>query len=122
MNRLINYLKFISIFLIMELAITFIMSLLNLLGVQSGITSLILFIFNIILIFILSFINAKKKTKNGYLEGLFLGLIFIFIMILIKFILFNSNFNIATILYYLILIITSIIGGMFGINKKEVNN
>lgn len=122
MNRLINYLKFISIFLIMELAITFIMSLLNLLGVQSGITSLIIFIFNIILIFILSFINAKKKTKNGYLEGLFLGLIFIFIMILIKFILFNSNFNIATILYYLILIITSIIGGMFGINKKEVNN
>ena len=122
MNRLINYLKFISIFLIMELAITFIMSLLNLLGVQSGITSLIIFIFNIILIFILSFINAKKKTKNGYLEGLLLGIIFIFIMILIKLILFNSNFNIATILYYLILIITSIIGGMFGINKKEVNN
>ena len=119
MNRLINYLKFIGIFLIIELAITFIISILNLLGISSGITSLIIFIFNIILFFTLSFINARKKQKRGYLEGLLIGLIFITLMYLIKVILINNSVNITTIIYYIILLITSILGGMFGINKKS---
>lgn len=119
MNRLINYLKFIGIFLIIELAITFIISILNLLGISSGITSLIIFIFNIILFFTLSFINARKKQKGGYLEGLLIGLIFIALMYLIKVILINNSVNITTIIYYIILLITSILGGMFGINKKS---
>ena len=119
MKKLVNYLKFIGIFLIIELAITFIMSLLNLLGISSGITSLIIFIFNIILFFILNFLNAKKTIKRGFLEGLILGLIFISIMFLIKIVLFDNSFNIATIIYYIILLVTSVLGGMFGINKKS---
>lgn len=119
MNRLINYLKFIGIFLTIELAITFVMSLFNLLGASSGITSLIIFILNIIIFFALSFINAKKKQKRGYLEGLFIGLIFILLMYLIKLIIVNNSFNIATIIYYIILLLSSILGGMFGINKKS---
>lgn len=119
MNRLINYLKFIGIFLAIELAITFVMSLFNLLGASGEITSLIIFILNIILFFALSFINAKKKQKRGYLEGLFIGLIFILLMYLIKLIIVNNSFNIATIIYYIILLLSSILGGMFGINKKS---
>ena len=52
MSRLFNYLKFIAIFLIVELMITFITSLLNLIGLNSGITTIIMFILNIILFFI----------------------------------------------------------------------
>ena len=59
MNKLINYLKFISIFLILELMFTFITSLLNLIGLNSGITTIILFILNLLLFFILSFVNAS---------------------------------------------------------------
>ena len=121
MNKLINYLKYVSIFLIIELMITFIMSLLNLLGVNSGITTIILLICNLILFFILNYFNAFKLKKKGFLEGIILGLIFILLMLLIKVLLFNSGFGISTFIYYSILFITSILGGMFGVNKKSDN-
>ena len=63
MSRLFNYLKFIAIFLIVELMITFITSLLNLIGLNSGITTIIMFILNIILFFILSYFNAYQKQN-----------------------------------------------------------
>ena len=119
MNKLINYLKFIAIFLILELLFTFIVSLLNLLGLNSGITTIIIFILNILLFFILSLINASKVKKKGFLEGIILGLIFIVLMVLIKIILFENTFNLSTFIYYLILLLTSLFGGMIGVNKKE---
>ena len=121
MIKAINYLKFISIFMIFELMITFIVSLLNLLGINSGITTIILLISNIILFFVLNFINAHKKKKKGFLEGIILGFIFILLMCLIKILLFDNSFKISTFIYYLILFITSIFGGMFGVNKKSDN-
>ena len=54
MKKTVNYLKYISIFLIIELMLTFAISLLNLLGTNSGITTIILLICNIILFFILN--------------------------------------------------------------------
>lgn len=119
MKLFINYLKYSSLFLIIELFLTFIMSILNLLGVTSGITTLLIFIFNILLFFILNIYNAKSKMKNGYLEGLLLGIIYIILMAIIKLLFFNNIFNISTIIYYLILLLISIIGGMFGINKRS---
>lgn len=119
MNKLLNYLKFISIFLIIELMITFIMSLLNLIGINSGITTIIMLACNLILFFTLNYFNAFKSKKRGFLEGIILGLTFIFLMIIIKLILFNASFGISTFIYYLILFITSILGGMFGVNKKS---
>lgn len=119
MKKAINYLKYMSIFLIIELMLTFIMSLLNLFGISSGITSILLLLFNIVLFFTLSFINAMNMKKKGFLEGIILGLIFIALMFLLKIILFDSSNIISTIIYYLILFITSIFGGMFGVNKKS---
>jgi len=122
MNKLINYLKFIGIFLIVELMITFIMSLLNLIGVNSGITTIIMLVCNLLLFFSLNYYNAFKLKKKGFLEGIILGLIFILVMIIIKLLLFNGSFRISTFIYYLILFITSILGGMFGVNKKSEEN
>lgn len=119
LNKLIDYSKSISIFLIFELIITFLVSLLNIFGVNSGITSIILLIANLVLFFLLNYLNAYKVKKKGFLEGLILGLIFIFLMILIKILLINNKFTISTLIYYIILLITSILGGMFGVNKKS---
>lgn len=119
MKKIINYLKFVSMFIILELMITFIISLLNLIGLNSGITTIILLISNILLFFMLNFFNARITLKKGFLEGIILGVIFILIMFLIKIILFNNSFKISTFIYYLILFITSIIGGMIGVNKKS---
>ena len=119
LKKLINYAKFTCIFLIIELMITFLASLLNLLGVNSGVTTIILLICNLIPFFLLNYFNAIKIGKKGYLEGIILGFIFLFLMFLIKLILFHNSFNISTMIYYIILVITSILGGMMGVNKHQ---
>ena len=122
LKKLINYLKFSAIFIIFELMITFLTSLLNLFGVNSGITTIILLISNIILFFILSFCNAFKMQKKGFLEGIILGLIFIGLMIIIKVILFSFSFKLSTLIYYSIIFISAVLGGMFGVNKKSADH
>ena len=99
--------------------ITFIISLFNLFGVNSGITSIVLFVCNLVLFFILNYINAYKLKKKGFIEGLLLGVIYVILMIIIKLLLFSSPLNISSIIYYIILLLTSILGGMFGVNKKS---
>ena len=71
-----KYFKLASIFLIIELMIVFIVSLLNLIGLNGGISSIILLILNIILFFILTFYSGKNSNEKGYLvwyqfDGLF---------------------------------------------------
>lgn len=119
LNRLINYLRLTGIFLILELLITFLTSLLNLLGLNSGITSIIMFISNTIIFFALTYSMAKKMKKKGLIEGLFVGVILIFLMLLINLILLHSPFRISTFIYYIILLITSMFGGLLGVNKKS---
>lgn len=119
LKKTINYAKLGGIFLIVELMLTFIMSLLNLIGVNSGITVIIMLICNLILFFVLNFYNAFKIKKKGFLEGIILGIIFIILMFIIKTILFTPKFSISTFIYYLILLMTSIFGGMLGVNKKS---
>lgn len=119
MIKLINYLKYVGIFLIIELLITFLTSLLNLFGLNSGITTIILLIFNLILFFVLSYFNAFKARKKGLIEGIILGSIFIVLMFLIKLSLFPGTLRISTFLYYIILVFASIFGGCVGVNKKS---
>ena len=60
-------------------------------------------------------LNTKFK---GFCNGLKLGLIFIGIMILLN-IIFISSFEFKNILYYLILLVTTSLGSMIGINIKK---
>ena len=121
MNYL-KYSKYAFIFITIELMISFIASLLNLLGVNSGITSIVLLVSNGILFFILAFLNGKTSKSKGYLSGLVLSIIFILIMFIINSLLFGLNIKLGTIIYYIILIMISIFAGSIGINKKKDNN
>ena len=69
--------------------------------------------------FISAFILGMKSKKKGWLEGLKIGIIYLIIMILINLI-FIHEFNISSIIYYLILLLSTIFGSMIGINKKKV--
>ncbi len=68
------------------------------------------------------FINAlllgKSSNKYGIVEGLKLGAIFLLIMFLIKIITKNS-FDIRTLIYSFIIILTTSVGAVIGINKKS---
>lgn len=79
-------------------------------------TSILKLIIPIIAIFISSFLAGKKTTRLGYLSGLKLGgLIILFFIILV---LLLDKFNIKSLIYYLILLLTSTLGSMLGNIKK----
>lgn len=79
-------------------------------------------IFKIILIilsfFIGGFIMGKSSLKKGWFEGLKIGGVMIILLIIIN-ILFLHSFHLKYLLYYLILISSSILGSIIGINKKK---
>jgi len=80
-------------------------------------------IFKILIIVITYFIGGlligKKSIKKGWLEGLKFGLIVSIILILFNILGLSQEFNLKLIFYYLILISSTILGSMIGINKKN---
>ena len=116
MKYLLKTLGYYAIFIVL---ITFICSLLNLVGVNSTITNLLLFIFNILAFFILGFKNGKKVTSKGYIAGLKMSGLFILVLIIINLFTAKKILALATIIYYIVLILAGVAGSMMGINKKE---
>ena len=72
---------------------------------------------SVIAFFIGGFIIGKNSIKKGYIEGIKLSLILIVIMIIISIIF--KVFKYKSIIYYLVLILSCVIGSMIGINKKN---
>lgn len=68
---------------------------------------------------ILGFQNGRLSKSKGYLEGLKLGGLFILILAFLNTIFFELNFKGNTFLYYGIILLSSTIGAMIGINKKK---
>ena len=116
MKNLLKYLGYYTLFLI---TLVFITSLLNLIGVNSTITNLLIFIFNISLFFIFGLKNGKKASNKGYLAGLKVGGLFLLVLIIISLFTSKNIFSLSTFIYYLVLILARTLGGSLGINKKS---
>lgn len=95
-----------------------IISILNYLEILNySITSILNMLLGVFIFFYISFKISRKKQKKGYLWGLKIGLILLTIFFLLSLIL-QNNFSLKTIIYYLILLLTSVSAGMLGINKS----
>lgn len=102
------------------LALTFITTLLSYFNILSDkVTSIIKIIIPIISMLIGSFYIGKNSLKKGFLEGLKLGSIFSIFLIIFNYLGLNNSFKVKHLLFYIILIISSILGSMIGINKKK---
>lgn len=113
-----SFLYIISILFISTIVIT----LLNYFNVLGGkLVSIFKIITALISIFIGGFIMGKNSNQKGWLEGLKLGIVIIFILLLVSFVFLKQNWNIKNIVYYLILLVSSIFGSMVGISKKIDN-
>lgn len=76
------------------------------------------FILVTIIFFIGGFLTGQNSSKKGWLEGLKFSLLFIILFIFLNVFIYHS-FKISVILYYLILIISTIFGSMIGIYVKK---
>lgn len=113
-NLYLSIIYFFTITLIGTIFIT-ILNYFNILNIK--IISSLKLILPILSIFISSYILGTKSNKLGYIEGLKLGLIITITFLIIT--LLTKSFAIKTLIYYLILLLSSILGGMLGINKKK---
>jgi len=102
------------------LIITFIITFLNYFNIISDkVISIFKILIPILSLFIGGFYIGKNSNNKGYLEGLKLGSIFSIFLIIFNFLAFDNSFKIKYLLFYLILIISSILGSMIGINKRK---
>ncbi len=104
----------ISLFLL-----TFIVTALNYFNIVSGkimaISKIIIPLFSLALG---GYVMGKGSAKNGWLEGLKLGLIIVF-LIFIGNLIFTPKLILKDFIFYLLLLISSMLGAMFGINRKK---
>ena len=119
-----KYLKklgFSFIYIISSLLIlTFIITFLNYFNIISDkVISIFKILIPIISLFIGGFYIGKNSNSKGYLEGLKLGFIFSLILIIFNYLAFNYSFKLKYLLFYLILMTSSILGSMIGINQRK---
>jgi putative membrane protein (TIGR04086 family) len=62
---------------------------------------------------------GKKANQKGWLEGTKLGLLLCIFLIIFNYLAFDFHFATKNMLYYIILIIGSVLGSMIGINRKK---
>lgn len=62
---------------------------------------------------------GSKTDKKGYLEGLKIGFEVIIILFIISYLAFDQGINIKTLIYYFIILTSSTLGSMIGINKLK---
>jgi len=119
MKYLKKLLKGFLFTIISFLILTFIFTMLNYFNLISGkimtISKIIIPLFSLALG---GYIMGKGSEKNGWIEGLKLDLIMV-LLILIGNLIFGPSLIIKDFIFYTLLIISSMLGGMFGINRKK---
>lgn len=120
MNNMIKYLKTLIYILVPILILNTIISLLYYFNVVGTGASNYLKLFIIAISMLVGGIYiGSKASKKGWLEGLKVGLEVIIILFIIGYLAFDQGVNIKTIIYYFILLTSSMLGSMIGINKRK---
>ena len=84
-----------------------------------NITKIMKFIIPTISTFIGGIMMGKRANKKGIIEGVRLSFILIALLMLLSVIL--SSFKPQSIIYYLIIMVTTIFGSLIGVQKKVQN-
>ena len=119
MDKINKYFKPLIYFYIILFSYLIIITILNYFNLICYKTlSIISFIVTIALFILLGFMAALKSNKKGYINGLIIGGFNIVLFLFLAFIL-GTHPKINVGIYFLILLLSSTIGGMFGINYKN---
>lgn len=121
-----NYLKNLGlsfVFVIISfLVLTLLMTLFSYFNIlKDGGVSILKIIIPIISLFMGGFLLGKKASKKGWLEGIKIGALCLIFIIIFNYLAYSFSFEAKNLLYYCILIISSIFGSMIGINFKKNN-
>lgn len=96
--------------------IPLILAIFNLLNVKTN--NIVIIILMSIIMLISGLFIGKKSLKRGYLNGILLGFITCLFFFLISLI-FKTNYHLNSLIYYLLIIISSCFGSMIGMQKNK---
>lgn len=100
--------------------LTFILTILNYFSLLSpSIVSILKLLIPLISIAVSAYKLGKRSEKRGYIEGIKIGTLAILLFLVL--VLFLDKFTVKSLLYYLIILLTSILSSMIGINKKKLD-
>lgn len=119
MKKIKTYLKYLGIsliFLLLGLLLISTLYYFDIIGPKT--TTYFRLIYLLLVIFITSYKLGKQTEKNGYLTGIKFGLLYILAFALISLVFFVGKIHLRIIIYYLIILFTSILGSIMGIQKK----
>lgn len=86
------------------------------------IDNILLYLISIVGIFTGSIFFSKEIKYKGIINGLIYFVVWFTIMLLSSLIIFKTTFKINSLIYYSIILIFSILGGIIGKNLKEEND
>ena len=112
----ISFLYILGTILVLTLIIT-ILSYFDI--ISDGVVSVFKILIPCISLIIGGFYIGKHSSKKGFLEGAKLGLIYSVIITIFDYLAFDYSFKIKYLLFFSILIVSSIMGSMIGINRKK---
>ena len=118
LNKIINYLKSISLFLIIFIVYLLLISLISYFELLNFKTiSIINYIMILLLFFILGLKASNLEGRKGYLNGFLVSLIVVILFIFIT--LLSDKLDFSKLVYFLTLIASSVIGGIIGVGKSK---
>ena len=122
MKYLKNIIFSLGLVIIVLLVFSFILTVLSYFNiVNDSLTTIFKMLIPIISVLSSGILMGINSTKSGWLEGLKLGILIIILLFLFNLLGLNNTFKINQLLFYGILIFTSIIGSMIGITRKMKN-
>ena len=121
MNAL-KYLKTLIYILIPIIILNIILSLMYYFNIIGNNTSNYLKLFIVAVSMLIGGIYiGSRSSKKGWLEGLKVGIGVIVLFFIISYLAFDQGMSIKTVSYYFILLVSSMLGSMIGINKRKGN-
>lgn len=100
--------------------LTFILTIINIIwSVNGTINSLIALIVILLYSFIKGIKVGLKTTEKAYVVGFKVGLVNVFILLVMSLLFLNYHITIKKVIYYAIILITTILGSIIGINKRN---
>ena len=122
MKYLKNIIFSLGLVIIVLLVFSFILTVLSYFNiVNDSLTTIFKMLIPIISVLSSGILMGINSTKSGWLEGLKLGILIIILLFLFNLLGLNNTFKINQLLFYGILIFTSIVGSMIGITRKMKN-
>lgn len=69
--------------------------------------------------YISSFYIARKNGSKGYLSGIAVGLIYFAVITVLSAVITKSHISSNTAFHFVIILLSSVIGGIMGVNKRQ---